>query len=149
MLVQGVFEGAPVAEIVRLECEAFSDRVKTAGPKVMLNSRAAQTFALIVHELATNATKHGALSKPGGSVAIGWFIEGTSTAEAKFKFQWLERGGPPVAPPSRKGFGRLLIEKAAAQEFSAPPKTSFAPEGLSYEFDAPLSVVAVSDDRQF
>ena len=62
VLTKEGFEGAPVAEIIRLEFEAFSNKITAVGPVVMLNSRAAQTFALLVHELATNASKHGALS---------------------------------------------------------------------------------------
>ena len=137
MLIAEGFEGASVAEIVRLEFEAFSDQVKAVGPDVMLNPRVAQTFALLVHELATNATKYGALSRPDGQIAIHWSIEGAG-AEARFRFQWQERDGPPVVPPTRQGFGRILLERAAAQEFGAP-KVRFAPEGLSYEIDAPLS----------
>jgi two-component sensor histidine kinase len=140
LLTEG-FEGAPVAEIIRLEFEGFSDRVKAVGPYMMLNPRAAQTFALVVHELATNATKHGALSGPRGQVAIDWSIEGT---EARFKFQWQELDGPAVARPTRQGFGRILLEKAVAQDFDAQPKIRFAPEGLIYEIDAPLSVVAAA-----
>jgi PAS domain S-box-containing protein len=141
VLVSEGFEGAPVAEIIRLEVEGFSGRVKAVGPDMMLNPRVAQTFALVVHELATNATKHGALSGPGGQVAIDWSIEGAG-AEARFKFQWQELDGPPVAPPTRQGFGHILLEKAVAHDFDAQPKIRFAPEGLIYEIDAPLSVLA-------
>ncbi len=62
--------------------------------------------------------------------------------EARFKFQWQELGGPPVAPPTREGFGHTLLEKAVASDFDARPRMTFAPEGLIYEIDAPLSVVA-------
>jgi two-component sensor histidine kinase len=141
-LMAGCFEGAPVAEIVRLEFEAFVERVKAAGPMVMLNPRAAQTFALVVHELATNAAKHGALSQAGGEIDIHWSIEGAG-AEARFKFQWQECGGPPVVPPTRQGFGHIVLEKAAAQDFGAQPKITFAPEGLIYKIDALRSAVAV------
>jgi two-component sensor histidine kinase len=140
-LLTGGFEGAPIAEIIRLEFEGFSDQIKSDGPDVLLSPRVAQTFALVVHELATNATKYGALSLPDGQVAIHWSVEGTG-AEARFKFQWQERNGPPVVPPTRQGFGHMVIEKAAAQEFGLP-KIRFASEGLSYEIDALLSVVAV------
>jgi PAS domain S-box-containing protein len=133
--------GAPVAEIIRLEFEAFSDRVTAIGPDVTLNSRAAQTFALLVHELATNAAKYGALSLPEkGQIDIHWSIEGAGK-EARFKFQWQERGGPPVIPPTRQGFGSVLVEKVAAQDFGAQPKIRFAPEGVSYAIDAPLLVM--------
>jgi two-component sensor histidine kinase len=107
----------------------------------MLNSRAAQTFALLVHELATNATKHGALSTPEGRIAINWSVE-RDGAETKLRFRWTERDGPCVTKPARQGFGRVLIEKAVAQEFGAEPKVSFEPEGLTYELEAPLSAIA-------
>jgi two-component sensor histidine kinase len=140
LVIEG-FEGAPVAEIIRLEFEAFSERVGAVGPDVMLNPKAAQTFGLLVHELATNAAKYGALSRPDGRVAIQWSIEGAGI-EARFKLFWKERGGPPVVPSTRQGFGRILLEKVVAQDFDAQPKMGFAPDGLSYEIDAPLSAVA-------
>ena len=141
LLIAGGFEGAPLAEVVRLELESFSGRIKAVGPHVMLNPRVAQTFALVVHELATNASKYGALSRPAGGIAIHWSIQGEG-AGARFKFQWLERDGPPVVPPTHRGFGRVLLEKAAAQEFGEPPQIRFSSAGLTYEIDAPLSVVA-------
>jgi two-component sensor histidine kinase len=141
------FQGALVAEIIRLEFEGFSDRVIAAGPDVMLNSRAAQTFALLLHELATNAMKYGALSlSDKGQVDIHWSIEG-ETEEARFKFQWQERDGPPVVVPTRKGFGSLLLEKLASQDFGAPPKIVFAPDGLSYSIDASLPAMTAGSER--
>lgn len=132
---------APVDAIIRHEFEAFSNRVTAVGPGVILNARAAQTFALLVHELATNAAKYGALSRPKkGHVDIQWSIEGAGR-QARFKFRWQERDGPPVIPPTRQGFGSVLLEKVVAQEFDAQPKISFAPEGVSYELDAALSVM--------
>jgi PAS domain S-box-containing protein len=145
VLIDGGFEGAPLSEIVRLEFESFSDQVKAVGPYVMLNPRITQTFSLLVHELATNAAKHGALSQADGQVAIQWSIKGVG-AEARFNFQWQEFGGPPVVPPTHQGFGRTVLEKAAAQEFGALPKIGYAAEGLSYEIDALLSVVAAGTE---
>jgi two-component sensor histidine kinase len=141
LLLAENFEGAPITEIIRLEFEAFSNRVQTAGPEIILNPKAAQTFALLVHELATNATKHGALSLPIGKVRVRWSVG--AGAKARFKFQWQERDGPRVVPPTHQGFGRIVLEKAAAQDFGAPPKIKFMPDGLSYEIDAPLSAVEV------
>jgi two-component sensor histidine kinase len=134
------FEYASLTEIIRLEIEGFSDRVNADGPDIMLNPKTAQTFALLVHELATNATKYGALSRPAGRVSIQWKVERTGE-EAEFRFRWQEYDGPPVKPPTREGFGRVLLEKVVAQDFGTKPKVSFAPEGLSYEIHAPLSAV--------
>jgi PAS domain S-box-containing protein len=141
------FQGAFVAEVIRLEFEGFSDRVLAAGPDVMLNSKAAQSFALLLHELATNATKYGALSLPDkGQVDINCIIDGEA-AEARFKFQWQERNGPPVVIPSRKGFGSMLLEKLAAQDFGARPKIAFGPQGLSYSIDASLPTMTAGNQR--
>jgi PAS domain S-box-containing protein len=141
------FQGALVAEIVRLEFEGFSDRVTAAGPDVMLNSRAAQTFALLLHELATNAIKYGALSLPEkGQVDIHWSIVGEAE-EARFKFHWQERDGPPVIVPTRKGFGSLLLEKLPSQDFGAQPMITFGPSGLSYSIDASLPTMTAGNQR--
>ena len=141
------FQGALLSEIVRMEFEAFSDRVMARGPDVMLNSRAAQTFALLLHELATNAAKYGALSLPDkGQVYIHWSIDGED-GEARFKFQWQERDGPPVVVPTRKGFGSMLLEKLASQDFGARPKITFAPGGLSYSIDASLPNMTAGNER--
>jgi two-component sensor histidine kinase len=141
------FQGALVAEIIRLEFEGFSDRVNAAGPNVMLNSRAAQTFALLLHELATNAAKYGALSQPDkGQIDIYWSIEGEAE-EARFKFQWHERDGPTVVVPTRKGFGSILLEKLASQDFGAQPRMTFAPLGLSYSIDASLPAMTTGTQR--
>jgi len=107
----------------------------------MLNPRVAQTFALVIHELATNAVKYGALLWPGGRIAIRWAVVGAG-AEARFTFRWREVGGPPVVPPTRHGFGTLLLEKAAALDFEAPTTTRYAPQGLVFEIDALLAVMA-------
>ncbi len=146
-LQSGGFEGASLGEIVRLEFEGFSDRVKVGGPDIMLTPRVAQTFTLVVHELATNAAKHGALSDQRGKVAIRWSIEGVG-AEARFKFQWRELNGPPVVPPTRQGFGRVVLERAVAQDFQAPPNVRYAPAGLIYEIDTPLSVMTVAGPEE-
>ncbi|HEX3991819.1 MAG TPA: PAS domain S-box protein [Acetobacteraceae bacterium] len=141
------FQGAPLAEIIRLEFEGFSDRVMAKGPDVMLNSRTAQTFALLLHELATNASKYGALSLPDkGHVDIHWSIDGEA-AEARLKFHWQERDGPPVVVPTRTGFGSLLLERLASQDFGAQPKITFAPGGLSYSINAFLPTMTAGNER--
>lgn len=138
------FKGAAVAEIVRVEVEGFAERVAVSGPEVILGPRRARTFSLLVHELATNAVKYGALSGAQGSVAIRWSADDAG-AGARFRFQWRERGGPPVTPPSRRGFGHNLLERAAALDFGGAPRFEFAPDGLIYEIDAPLPPIISND----
>src|SRR5206468_1488537 len=96
--------------------ELFSDRLSLEGCDTMLSPSAAQNFALILHELATNATKHGALSVPGGRVEVmGATIR--SDSEDALYFQWRELGGPPATGPTRKGFGSKILFDMA-QEFA-------------------------------
>jgi PAS domain S-box-containing protein len=141
VLLGGGLEGAHIADIIGLESEGFTERMKASGPPIVLNPKSAQTFALLVHELATNATKYGALSNEEGHVAIDWRIEGEA-AEARFKFRWQEHDGPLVVPPNHTGFGRTLLERAVAADLDAQSTISFAPEGVRYEIDAPLLAVA-------
>jgi two-component sensor histidine kinase len=98
-----------------------------------------QTFALVLHELATNAAKHGALSNGAGNVSVSWSIAGAEDGD-RFRFEWREEDGPAVEPPTRKGFGSSLLESAIAVE-SVHPRLSFSPDGFRYEIDAPLSAI--------
>ena len=97
----------------------------------------AQNFALILHELATNAVKHGALSSSQGHVAIEGKIEGNQ-GHKQFHFRWSERGGPQVAPPGRKGFGNTILFEAA-KRFSQNVEAKYGPEGLTYQITVLLS----------
>ena len=79
-----------------------------AGLPVALGPRAALSFSLIVHELLTNACKYGALTNDYGKVSLSWGVEDSQDGDL-LKIEWRERGGPPVVPPTRKGFGSKLI----------------------------------------
>jgi two-component sensor histidine kinase len=94
---------------------------------------------LIVHELATNAAKHGALSVPGGRVELSW--SGAAASDDTFRLAWREAGGPLVRPPTRRGFGRTLIEGVVAYELSGRARLDFREDGLAYDLEAPLEQV--------
>jgi two-component sensor histidine kinase len=83
--------------------------VDVAGPPVQLGARAALSFALLVHELMTNAVKYGALSNEDGRVRVGWAITDEG-GEPTLHVRWREEGGPPVEEPSARGFGSKLIQ---------------------------------------
>jgi two-component sensor histidine kinase len=116
----------------------FSERINTSGPDIALKARSAQTFALLLHELATNAAKHGALSVPEGKVLLQWTINGTGP-EAKFHLKWQEVEGPAVIQPAHRGFGELLVRRIAPRDVSGRGKVSYAASGFEYEIEAPLS----------
>lgn len=100
------------------------------GPRVLIEARVATAFAMALHELATNATKYGALSVGSGSVRISWACEKDAEGSDVLTVEWRERGGPPVTPPRRRGFGSRLVEQALAEELGGSAEISFDPEGL-------------------
>lgn len=100
------------------------------GPNLEISSRAAMAFSLGLHELATNASKYGALSVPGGSVDLTWMHDQESQ---EFSFVWREKGGPDVSAPKGKGFGSKLIEGVLAGEIGGSAKLNYYPEGLTCE----------------
>lgn len=110
------------------------------GPGVALASEQILPFSLILHELATNAVKHGALSAPEGQIRIRWNVEQASGRH--LRLWWQERGGPPVRPPASRGFGTRLIEFAATSELGGQAELNFAPDGLMVEIVAPLASVS-------
>jgi PAS domain S-box-containing protein len=123
---------APLAAIVEAELAPFGDRMTVAGCEVMLTQSAAQDFALIIHELTTNAVKYGALSAPEGVVAVSAREDG-----ACLEFVWEERGGPPVNPPTRRGFGHTILNDVA-HGFCVHVAAHYYPDGLRYELRAEL-----------
>ena len=139
LLTEACWNGAALNEIVRAELAGFSDRVRASGPEVTLTASAVQTFALVVHELATNAAKYGAHSNETGEVVVQWALGGC--ASDYMDFCWTERGGPPVKPGSHEGFGLSLIA-AIGSNASAEPVIEFAPEGFSCRIRVPLDTVS-------
>ena len=106
-----------------------------AGCDIVVSPSAAQQFALIIHELATNALKYGALSRHEGHVSIRGATERLDGG-GRFSFVWKERGGPPVSPPIRKGFGSVILFDSA-QHFGRVTM-NYAAEGLTYELEVDL-----------
>jgi PAS domain S-box-containing protein len=145
MLIDKDWQGADLAEVVRTEMSPYIDRVQMEGPPLLLNAKAAQNFALALHELATNAAKYGALSIPTGRVQISWSTP-KSNGAPHFAFRWQERGGPAVSQPRQRGFGSAVLEQVMAEYFEVPPRIDFAVGGLSYELDGSLDAV-MADER--
>ncbi|MGP3698570.1 PAS domain-containing protein [Rhodobacter sp. NSM] len=105
------------------------------GPDVMLPPKSAVPLSMALHELCTNATKYGALSTPDGRVVIRWDV----TPDERLHLVWSEEDGPPVAPPSRSGFGMRMIEKVLAAEVEGTVRLDFLAEGVRCEMDMSIS----------
>jgi len=130
LLVQHDWKGATLQELLRVQLAPFggldTKKIRIDGPEVFLTPPAMQSLGLVMHELATNATKHGALSTPAGSVAIDWTRD---PADYGVTMVWRERNGPPVAEPTRKGFGQVMFERIGAS-LDGSITTDFRPEGF-------------------
>src|ERR1700746_1538138 len=142
MLADSGWTGAPLEQIVSEELTSFANQVSCVGCSLMLNTPAAQSFSLIIHELATNAVKHGALSGPEGRLTIQGCIR-SSKGRDVFQFSWIESGGPAVERPHRKGFGSSILE-GMAKRFAQHAEATYRPEGLIYKLDVLLVPIEAS-----
>lgn len=135
-LTQSDWSGADLQDLLRRELiEVFPGRVRLEGPPLQLNATKAQAFGLIAHELATNATKYGALGAPDGTVHVAWRI---ADSQDRYFLEWDETGGPPVHSPTKQGYGSRLIARLAKGELAASLETDFRPEGLRVRIAGPI-----------
>lgn len=116
-------------------------RVHIDGPSVALLADAVQPLGMIIHELATNAAKHGALSNPNGRLELTWTIEPDGKS---MELRWAESGGPPVRTPGRSGFGSTLIERTAKHQLSGVIQYDWRPEGMSCTIRMPTTQLLLS-----
>lgn len=139
LLMRETWTSAGLGQVVAETLAPFDldgdGRIVIGGPEVRLSPTAAVTMTLALHELATNAARFGALSRPGGHVTVEWSID----QGAALDLSWRESGGPEVFSPSRRGFGSRLIERGAARELGGHVRLDFNPGGVACAFHLPLS----------
>ena len=109
--------------------------VCVSGPPIVFNAKCALTLGMTIHELATNAAKHGALSTKAGAVDVAWEVDPDNR---QLRICWTESGGPAVSPPRHSGFGRLLLERALASDLGGDVQLDFAEDGLRCAIAIPL-----------
>ncbi|SDB72114.1 HWE histidine kinase domain-containing protein [Belnapia rosea] len=149
LLARGFWEGVPLqilAERQLTSCNGKAGGAEIEGPEMRLRPGAAIALGMALHELATNALRHGALSAPTGHVRLVWSVEPGEDGEL-LRLHWVEEGGPPVAAPPRRGFGTRVIERGLAHGMRARVSLRFAAAGLDLEVDAPLGAVAAAPCR--
>lgn len=135
-LAERRWEGAILGDLVTAALSALSDpsRYRLEGPQVLLNAEQVQALSMIMHELATNASKHGALSAEGGVLTISW----SRGVQGGLHITWLEEGGPAVQPPDDEGFGSRLISQLVRQ-LDGDIRYHWGPEGLRADLKLPLA----------
>lgn len=140
LLVNTNMRGADLYDVIREQVflGAVPDRLRAvcAGPRVALDARTTVQLGLILHELATNARKYGAIATPNGRIDIGWEVE-LEEDRRLLKLTWTERGVPNVKAPSRHGFGSVLIERSV-QSSGGTVSQTFGPDGLTCHLSLPL-----------
>ena len=136
VLTRQNWETATISEIISgatAPHHAGDGRVTMSGPVVELEPKSAVALGLAMHELATNAVKHGALSSLQGQVAVRWSADG-----GLLRLTWTETGGPAVVPPPHRGFGARMLEQGLAEELRGAVRLDFRPEGLVCTVEAAL-----------
>jgi two-component sensor histidine kinase len=129
------WQGSELQDVVRRVLQPYllnnPERIKMFGPQVPLSPRVAVVLSMIVHEIATNAGKYGALSNDNGTIAVDWEVI-TENAIKKLRLIWTEAGGPHVTAPVQRGFGSRLIERSARDQLGGEATVDFLPRGVVY-----------------
>ena len=140
LLTHGNWVGTDLMSVVNATVEPHGgghNRFSIEGPFVPLTPATALTFTMALHELCSNAAKYGALMNSDGTVSIVWQVT-RNGEESRLQLLWTENGGPTVRPPTRRGFGSRLIEKALAMELNGKVLINYEPSGVVCTIDAPL-----------
>jgi PAS domain S-box-containing protein len=138
LLVRNEWNGVEVEDLVHAQLAPFADligpRIAVRGPKLRLKPASAQAVGLVLHELATNAGKYGALSTDRGRVNVCWGSDGDT-----FTMSWIESDGPPVSTPERRGFGTMVMEAMAEHSVDGKVDLNYAPSGLTWRLTCPVA----------
>jgi PAS domain S-box-containing protein len=135
LLATSKWSASTLHDLILQQLEPYAkDRADIAGPRLLVGPKQALTLSLVIHELIANAAKYGALSVPTGRLEVRWQIE----PNRSLRLTWREQDGPPVAPPTRRGFGSQLIEFNIAHEFGGEAVFDYRPEGVQCVLTIPL-----------
>jgi two-component sensor histidine kinase len=140
-LAEDEWQAISIRDLLCNELEPYDDgfpgRVLLDGPAVDLPSATAIPLGMAIHELTTNAVKYGALSAPGASVVVSWAVE-EEQGRRELTIEWVERNGPVLGPPGRRGVGSQLLERVLSSQIGARAMISYRSEGLRAHLAVPL-----------
>lgn len=151
LLSRDGWSNAPIEELLRSQLGPFATeahRYTCSGRHIMLNANSALALGLVVYELATNATKYGALSVPTGHLDVSWELTRDAQGKQNLVLSWRESGGPAVEPPRRQGFGTELLHRQLHYELSGRASMNFAPSGLQVMLAIPADNVVMEAEPE-
>jgi two-component sensor histidine kinase len=145
LLGQSQWGNANLADLVRNELRPYAAGTNTSvdGPAVYLTANAAHAIAMVLHELATNAAKYGALSQSGGRVSVRWTQTVDNSSAPILRIEWKETGGPEVTAPAREGYGSSVIRDLLAYEMAGRVDLVFEADGVRCIIELPVSAATV------
>ena len=143
------WQGIPLAELVRRELAPYATAGNTEirGPGDVLSAEASQAIAMVLHELATNAAKFGALSAAGGHVSVRWSVRRNGHVHPRLSILWQERGGPKVMPRTRSGYGTSVIRDLVPYELGGTVDLVYAREGVRCKLEIPTHWLSSRDQQ--
>ncbi|MGD9981494.1 MAG: sensor histidine kinase [Hyphomonadaceae bacterium] len=145
LLTHAEWTDLPLRRIVETEVTSFAERVACDGPDILVRAAHVQNMGLILHELATNALKYGALRDGSGTISVNWAVGGEA-GDKRFTFVWKEHATPaPGADVRRSGFGSTLLRNTFTSA-DCRHRLDIEPDGLIYELDLPLDLVIASGE---
>lgn len=141
LITEDQVQSVSFAHLLRTELQAYDDpghaRLALRGPPVVLPSELAVPIGMALHELTTNAVMHGALAEPDGRLEVIWSVQQRATGPW-LRWEWNEHDGPPVALPTREGFGSQLLRRILTTQVGAEVDIAFDPDGLRVTVELPL-----------
>lgn len=150
LLAKSQWQSISVSDLVRGQLAHFKDlidhRIALAGSPINLSVAGAQCIGMVMHELATNAAKHGALSDQMGRVNISWQVD-TREVDKRFNISWVESGGPSVVVPTHRGFGSTVTKTLAELSLDGEVELDFAPSGIVWKMSCPATKVLVNGEE--
>jgi two-component sensor histidine kinase len=149
LLVTRGWHGTGIRDLIRTQLIPFGvwteDRLKSEGPNLTLTPKAAEQIGLALHELGTNAAKHGAFSVPAGTVKIQWQFENDGPDKGHLRIRWTERGGPIVNESQNNGFGHMILTRIVPKSLQGKASLQFQSEGVEWILVVPASSVLSRD----
>lgn len=142
LLTEEQWQAIPLVDLLQAELSPYNNgngtRIRFLGPSIELPSELAVPLGMAIHELTTNAVKHGSLSVLGGSIEVGWDVNSDDRGD-RLQLEWIERDGPHVKSPRHQGFGSRLLQKVLTVQIDAEVSINYAPEGFRASIAVPLS----------